>query len=79
MDKLLAEFAAIGIAQALPGLRRMREAAIIGAFIRAAPVVLDQHAKDDCNAGLLLISRLQDELRESQSRETRLNRAGKLA
>jgi hypothetical protein len=30
MDKLLAEFAAIGIAQALPGLRRMREVAIMG-------------------------------------------------
>jgi predicted Fe-S protein YdhL (DUF1289 family) len=30
MDRLLAEFAAIGIAQALPGLRRMREVAIQG-------------------------------------------------
>jgi hypothetical protein len=30
MDKLLAEFAAIGLAQALPGLRRMRAVAIMG-------------------------------------------------
>jgi hypothetical protein len=30
MDRLLAEFAAIGLAQALPGLRRMREVAVAG-------------------------------------------------